>query len=188
MITSSDSGDERSTNEQNWGPSRLESETVAYASQLVDVYDQVLGILCLDEVEWNVSRRLFRAGGYCRSQGGNPPTHKIVISYPAYKCWGWSRVKEIIRHELAHAVVFEKYGPEVDPHGDEFRTLARVVDAPLRGEEPLPYRFELYCSVCERFIDGLYEPSTRTKVPRRYRSDCCEAPLELEENRPAYSL
>jgi len=173
---------------ERWAPPRLESEIVSYASETSEEYESSLGQLDLDRIHWDVSRRLFRAGGYCRSRIEEAPTHEIVVSYPAYTYWGWDRVKEIVRHEMVHAVVFEEYGPDAAPHGDEFRALARRVNAPLRGEEALPYRFELSCSVCGRFLDGLYEPSVRTKSPREYRSSCCMAPLEVDEKRSYHEL
>lgn len=167
-------------------PSELEAHLREYAEDVVERYIKALEGLCLDRIEWKVSRRLFHAGGYCRTEFSDPPVHEIVISYPAFRYWGWQRVQSIVRHELVHAAVFEAYGPGIDPHGDEFRTLAERIDAPISGESPLPYRFELRCSVCRDLVDGLYEPSPRTKHPNRFRSDCCGAPLDVDEQFPAY--
>jgi len=186
MFSSKNSEDESSSLSNKWKRSRLRREIRIYSEDVFKQYSAVLENLHLDRIEWTVSRRLYRAGGYCRTEFGDPVTHEIVISYPAYRHWGWKQIKDIVRHELAHATVFEEYGPDIDPHGPEFRTLAKSIEAPIEGESPLPHRFELRCSACRNYVDGLYEPSPRTDHPNRYQSECCEAPLEVEENFPAF--
>lgn len=170
----------------DWSPSELRTKLEEYAEDVLDRYSEPLESLCLERTEWTVSRRLFRAGGYCRTEFSDPPKHEIVVSYPAFRYWGWHRVQDIVRHELVHAAVFEAYGPDIDPHGEEFQALAEGIDAPIAGESPLPYRFELRCSVCRDLVDGLYEPSPRTKHPSRFQSKCCGAPLDVNEQFPAY--
>lgn len=173
-----------SSRNSDWGPEELQREVENYAETLYDRHPELSQPLDLGRIEWSISRRLFRAGGYCRTEFGDPSVHEIVISYPAYRYWGWHRTQDIVRHELVHAAVFEAHGPEVDPHGHEFQALARVLDAPVEGERSLPYRFKLRCSACRALVDGLYEPSNRTRRPTRYRSGCCEAPLDVEEQFP----
>lgn len=169
-----------------WPLERLEAEIESYVLDVLEAYPEAFDTLEPDRLDISVSRRLYRAGGYCESELDDPPSHEIVVSYPAYRHWGWDRVRDIVRHELCHAVVFERYGPDVEHHGSEFRSLADRVGAPLKGESPLPPRFELRCSDCERVVAGLYEASARTANPRKYRSDCCSMPLVVDENRPAY--
>lgn len=138
-------------------------------------------MLSPERIRYRVSRQLYRAGGYCTSEFTEPPNHEIVVSYPAYLSWGWEKIVDIVHHELAHAATYEVNGQEVDPHGPEFQDVAERIGAPLRGEERLPYSFELYCTACEELVDGLYRPSVRTQSPQHYRSDCCDAPLRVEE-------
>jgi len=136
----------------------------------------------LSRVNWDVSPQLCRAGAYCETLLDNPPEHTIVLSYPGYRSWGWDRMKGVIRHELVHVVVNEEYGDDVTAHGSEFQTVANSVDAPIRGEDPVPYRYQLYCSRCGTLVDGLYKASDRTRHPNKYRSNCCRAPLRVETN------
>lgn len=141
-------------------------------SQIVDVE--------LDRIEWKVSSQLCRSGAYCETQLDDPPNHTIVLSYPGYRAWGWDRMAGVIRHELAHVVVNEQFAAETRPHGPEFCDVAESLDAPLRGEEPIPYRYKLFCSRCGSMTAGLYQASDRTRDPWNYKSSCCQAPLQVE--------
>lgn len=134
----------------------------------------------LARVEWRASSQLCRSGAYCETELDDPPVHIIVLSYPGYRAWGWDQMTGVIRHELAHAVVNEQFGDEVRPHGAEFREVAESLDAPMRGEDPVPYRYKLFCSRCGSMTDGLYRASDRTRTPWNYTSSCCQASLQVE--------
>lgn len=134
----------------------------------------------LTRIDWKASSQLCRSGAYCETELDEPPVHTIVLSYPGYRAWGWDRMTGVIRHELAHVVVNEQFGDEVRPHGSEFRGVAESLDAPMRGEEPIPYRYKLFCSRCGSMTDGLYRASDRTKNPWNYTSSCCQSPLQVE--------
>jgi predicted SprT family Zn-dependent metalloprotease len=154
-----------------------------YAHSVQDSYPQSpVADIDLTQVDWDVSPQLCRAGAYCETLLDEPPEHTIVLSYPGYRSWGWEYMKGIIRHELVHVVINEEYGDEVTAHGLEFQTIAESVDAPIRGEDPVPYRYQLYCSRCGSMIDGLYKASERTQQPNKHQSNCCEAPLQVETN------
>lgn len=186
MASSRRSVEEPEPSSNGWKRSRLRREIRKYSEDVLGQYSTVLGTLRLDRIEWTVSRRLYRAGGYCRTEFGDPTTHEIVVSYPAYKHWGWEQTQDIVRHELAHAAIFEEHGPDIAPHGTEFRTVAESIEAPIEGESPLPYRYELRCSACRDLVDRLYEPSTRTDHPNRYRSKCCDVPLDVDKKFPDF--
>ena len=186
MSESKHSQEEYSQPANDWSPSELRDEIRKYAEEVFERYSEAFESLSLERIGWTVSRRLFRAGGYCRTEFRDPPIHEIVVSFPAFRYWGWHQVRDIVRHELVHAAVFEVHGPDIDPHGDEFRALAESIDAPVKGESALPYRFKLRCSVCRDLVDGLYEPSPRTKRPNKFRSECCDAPLDVNEKFPAF--
>lgn len=176
---------DRST--EDWvTPPELKSRVASYAAKILHESGDRIAELPLERIDWTISRQLYRAGGKCTTQFGEPPRHEITISYPAYRYWGWNRIAGIVRHELAHAATHEVYGADVEPHGPEFRSIATEMDAPLRGEEPLPYRFELYCSRCDQFVDGLYERSSRIEAPHQYYSDCCDSTLRVEESTSYY--
>jgi len=165
-------------------PSELLSKLKHDISSILENYDEVSAEDLAKRVDVRVSRQLYRAGGECQSTTESPPTHEIIVSYPAYEYWGLGRVRDILRHEVAHAVVFEEFGPNVPSHGREFRTVANALGAPVRGEDRLPYRFELRCRACGQMVDGTYRSSVRTRNPGKYRSGCCDAPLESREKDP----
>lgn len=152
-----------------------------YARKVKESYmDSPITVIDLSRVNWRASSQLCRSGAYCETELDDPPIHTIVLSYPGYKAWGWDRITGVIRHELAHAVVIETFGDDVRPHGPEFRDVAESLDAPLYGEEPVPYRYNLFCSRCGSMTDGLYKASDRTRNPWNYSSPCCMAPLQVE--------
>lgn len=154
-----------------------------YASDVQNIFpDSPVSDVDLGRVDWRASSQLCRAGGYCETILKDPPEHTIVLSYPGYRSWGWERMKGIIRHELVHVVINQEYGDDVSAHGPEFQNVAESVDAPLRGEDPVPYRYQLFCSQCGTFVDGLYNASDRTKNPERYRSQCCGARLHVDRH------
>ena len=154
-----------------------------YAREVQETYDQSpVANVELARVDWDVSPQLCRAGAYCETVLEEPPKHTIVLSYPGYRSWGWERMKGIIRHELVHVVINEEHGDGVTAHGPEFQSVADSVNAPIRGEDPVPYRYRLYCGRCGSMVDGLYKASDRTRNPRQYRTNCCEAPLQVETN------
>lgn len=152
-----------------------------YARKVQESYTQSpITDVKLALVDWRASSQLCRSGAYCETELDDPPAHTIVLSYPGYRAWGWDRMTGVIRHELAHVVVNEQFGDEVRPHGPEFCEVAESLDAPMRGEDPVPYRYKLFCSRCGSMIDGLYQASDRTKNPWNHTSSCCQAPLQVE--------
>lgn len=152
-----------------------------YACNVQEAYAQSpIADIDLSRIHWKASSQLCRSGAYCETELDDPPTHTIVLSYPGFRAWGWDQMTGVIRHELAHAVVNEQYGGETRPHGSEFRSVAESLDAPMRGEEPIPYRYKLFCSRCGSIVDGLYQASDRTKNPWNYTSQCCQASLQVE--------
>lgn len=152
-----------------------------YARSVQEEYTQSPIVdIDLARIEWKASSQLCRSGAYCETELDDPPVHTIVLSYPGYRAWGWNQMAGVIRHELAHAVVNEQFGGDTRPHGSEFRDVAESLDAPMRGEEPIPYRYKLFCSRCGSMIDGLYQASDRTKNPWDYTSPCCQASLQVE--------
>ena len=152
-----------------------------YARKVQESYDESpITDIKLARVKWRASSQLCRSGAYCETELSDPPVHTIVLSYPGYRAWGWDRMTGVIRHELAHAVVNEQFGDEVRPHGTEFREVAESLNAPMRGEDPVPYRYKLFCSRCGSMTDGLYRASDRTKNPWNYTSSCCQASLQVQ--------
>lgn len=164
-------------------PTELADIARRYAHEVQETYQQEpIADVELVRVDWEVSPQLCRAGAYCETLLEDPPEHTIVLSYPGYRSWGWDRMKGIIRHELVHVVINEEYEDGVRAHGPEFQDVAESVDAPLCGEDPVPYRYRLYCSYCGAMVDGLYKASERTRNPEEYQSRCCETSVTVETN------
>lgn len=171
------------TSEHSEDQTALTEAAAEYANEVQSIYPKSpIADIDLSRVDWRVSSQLCRAGGYCETILEDPPEHTIVLSYPGYRSWGWQRMKGIIRHELIHVVINEEYGDDVSAHGSEFQNVANSVDAPLRGEDPVPYRYQLFCSQCGAFVDGLYKASDRTQNPEAHQSECCEARLQIDMN------
>jgi predicted SprT family Zn-dependent metalloprotease len=167
----------------NLSRTELADTAQRYAREVQETYHQSpIFDIELARVDWKVSPQLCRAGAYCETLLDDPPEHTIGLSYPGYRSWGWDRMKGIIRHELVHLVINEEYEDGVTAHGPEFQSVAESVDAPLRGEDPVPYRYQLYCSYCGAMVDGLYKASDRTQNPEEYQSPCCETSLTVETN------
>ena len=167
----------------NLSRTELADTAQRYALEVQETYQQSrIADIKLTRVDWEVSPQLCRAGAYCETLLDDPPEHTIVLSYPGYRSWGWDRMKDIIRHELGHVVINEEYEDGVTAHGPEFQSVAESVDAPLRGEDPVPYRYQLYCSYCGAMVDGFYKASDRTQNPDKYQSPCCDTSLTVEIN------
>lgn len=152
-----------------------------YARNVQKSYvDSPIADVELARINWKASSQLCRSGAYCETELDDPPVHTIVLSYQGYRAWGWDRMTGVIRHELAHVVVNEQFGDGVRPHGPEFRKVAESLNAPMRGEEPIPYRYKLFCTQCGSMTAGLYQASDRTRNPWDYSSSCCQVPLQVE--------
>ena len=89
--------------------------------------------------------------------------------------------KEVLCHELAHIVVYERYGNTVKPHGPEWAALVRQggfeprLRVSIEGEKPPIYnkrRFEHLCPVCQT-VRYAKRPMTRWRC-----KSCIEAGLE----------
>lgn len=87
---------------------------------------------------------------------------------------------EVLCHELAHIVVYERFGREVKPHGPEWATLVRQAGFEPRlrigvGSEGPPMtegRFEHRCPVCQAVR------LARRSIPNLRCKSCLEAGLE----------
>lgn len=99
--------------------------------------------------------------------------------------------RETVRHEVAHAHVFERFGTAVDPHGDAWRSAARRAGATpsacvAMADAHVEPNYVLACP------DGCFERpylrrSRRIRRPWQYVCSACEAALCSfdAEGRPA---
>jgi predicted SprT family Zn-dependent metalloprotease len=96
-----------------------------------------------DALSWDVSERARRRAGSCRY---DPETEAItvVLTWDAYREFGWTEFRGTIRHELVHAWEFERFGES--GHGERFRAKADEIDAPRYCRSFTDGRLELVCT------------------------------------------
>ena len=142
----------------------------AYAEQ-VDIE------LETSKIEWEISERARRRAGCCRYDG---QTVTIVLTWDAYREFGWERFTETIRHELVHAWEFQQFGES--GHGTRFREKAAEIDAPRHCEPFTDGRLRLRCrnDDCEWAPDR-HRASKPVKFPDRgYRCGDCGSEFVVE--------
>jgi predicted SprT family Zn-dependent metalloprotease len=88
--------------------------------------------------------------------------------------------RDTVRHEVAHAHVLSVYGPDVQPHGDEWKEAARRAGADPKaryeGEDLVDPQYVLACPAgC--YERGYLKRSKRVKYPWKYACTECETQL-----------
>lgn len=89
--------------------------------------------------------------------------------------------RDTVRHEVAHAVVMERSGTAVQPHGPEWRIAARRAGAEPtarydEGDAGIEADYVLSCpNAC--FEREYLKRSKRIRHPGRYRCGSCDAKL-----------
>ncbi|WP_435335348.1 SprT-like domain-containing protein [Haloarchaeobius sp. TZWWS8] len=133
----------------------------------------------LDAVSWAVSKRARRRAGACRYHPGDE-TCTVVLTWQAYRAYGWREFTDTIRHELVHVWEFQQYGES--GHGPRFREKAAELDAPRHCE---PFSEPRYVLVCENdecdWRATRHRASKPVKQPSSgYRCGVCSQPYEVE--------
>ncbi len=80
----------------------------------------------------SVSTRMFRSLGRCAPSKLEVRVANFVVDGPT------ELLEEVLCHESAHAAAFELHGPQVRPHGREWRELMEKAGFPARLHIPLP--------------------------------------------------
>lgn len=107
----------------------------------------------LDEWRFGFDRGLWRAG-FCRYE-----LRLITLSRAITELNTWSAMKDVVLHEIAHALV----GKHASAHGREWQAKALEIGAPPT-----------------RFIDSVQTP------PRKWEATClCEGRVFKRHQRPA---
>jgi predicted SprT family Zn-dependent metalloprotease len=132
----------------------------------------------LDAVEWAVSERAKRRAGCCRYDADTGEI-TVVLTWDAYREFGWDEFTDTVRHELVHAWAFQQFGES--GHGERFRRKAREVDAPRHCRSFTDGRLELVCLAPD--CDWRPERHRASKPVREpasgYRCGDCGGPFEV---------
>ena len=101
------------------------------------------------------SNRMFRSVGRCY------PTERLITLASPLRDLGQDDVLEVLCHELAHLVAYEKHGRMIKPHGPEWRALMLAINRPprvrcdnpeilkrLAAVRPKRKRYLHVCTVC----------------------------------------
>ena len=131
---------------------RLEGLLDVELAERVDVYivrsraefDEVTGI---ENKPWVLGR------AFLRGRGQTDVPYRVVV-----KPMGTQRLPGLLTHELAHVVIWDRFGKNAKPHGPEFRTLMRQVHLAEKATHNLPvehlrrkqkaYLYLHRCSLC----------------------------------------
>lgn len=105
----------------------------------------------IGQVEVSVSPRLKTTIGLADVRNRRIRLNKALINSDQ------ATVNEVLCHELAHIVVFERHGRAARPHGKEWQALLYSAGYPPRTRMPAvelpslpaPAWFEHYCPVCQ---------------------------------------
>ena len=142
-------------------------------------YDETVPLdVDLDDVAWAVSERAKRRAGCCRYDADTGDV-TVVLTWDAYREFGWDEFTATVRHELVHAWEFQQFGES--GHGERFRRQAAAVDAPRHCRSFTDGRLELVCTAPD--CDWQPERHRASKPVREpdsgYRCGDCGAPFEV---------
>lgn len=102
--------------------------------------------------------------------------YEIRIARRLFEDGDDDRWRDTVRHEVAHAYVFETVGSDVDPHGQAWKNAARRANADpvarYEGDDIVDADYVLACpNGC--FERGYVQRSKRIKQPWQYTCDEC---------------
>lgn len=162
--------------EQETISDRISSETELKKASEYFIKKFDLGI----EIEIEIENRFKRkAGEYRHDERKIRISRHLLENYP-------KKVEETVKHELGHAVVMQKYGKNVKPHGREWKSVMQG----LGVKEPeachslqlAEYSYIVKCTdpKCDVKL-GRYRKSRLVKTPELYRCKKCGSVLESFE-------
>ena len=129
-------------------------------------------------LDWAISERAKRRAGSCRYDAGTEQI-TVVLTWDAYRAFGWAEFADTVRHELVHAWEFEHFGES--GHGERFRRKAAAIDAPRHCRPFTDGRLELVCTAPD--CDWRPERHRASKPVREpdsgYRCGDCGAPFAV---------
>jgi predicted SprT family Zn-dependent metalloprotease len=132
----------------------------------------------LDDVTWEVSTRAKRSSGACLFDRETESV-TIRLTWAAYREYGWSEFREVIRHELVHAWEFQQFGNS--GHGSRFREKASELDAPRHCREFADARLHLVCTNDDcNWSANRHRASKAVTAPENRRCGACQSPYVVE--------
>ena len=131
-----------------------------------------------DAIEWAISERAKRRAGCCQYDADTGQV-TVVLTWDAYRAFGWDEFADTIRHELVHAWEFQRFGES--GHGPRFRRKADAIDAPRHCRPFTAGRLELVCTAADcDWRPERHRASRPVKQPDAgYRCGDCGAPFEV---------
>jgi len=151
------------------------SELLARATAYAETVDIDVPVA---ELEWAISERAKRRAGGCRYDPGTGDI-TVLLTWGAYRAFGWQEFTGTIRHELVHAWEFHRFGES--GHGERFHRQADAVDAPRHCRAFTDGRLELVCTAenCDWRPDR-HRASKPVKFPDEgYCCGECGSPFEV---------
>ncbi|AGB36494.1 SprT-like domain-containing protein [Natronococcus occultus] len=146
-----------------------------HAREVIDDHDLALEF---DALEWAVSGRARRRAGLCRWDADREVA-TIVLARRAYERYEWAEFAAGVRHELVHALQFQRTGES--GHGERFLELAARLEAPRRCRSFTEPRYVLRCLADDcAWTATRHRASKPVKAPDRYRCGDCGDVLEVE--------
>ncbi|MFB6184456.1 MAG: SprT-like domain-containing protein [Haloarculaceae archaeon] len=153
----------------------------------------------LDRVDWRVSTRAKRRAAAVErpripdatvgtpldwaaadaAEGSEPPSCTVALTWAAFEAFSRAEWRETLRHELIHVEQFQRFG--TTGHGAAFRRRADDLDASVHCRRFSTPSYRLYCTACGDVVARRYQKSKLVRNHGRYRSACCDAPLDRED-------
>lgn len=158
----------------------LKDAIIEYQEWCGDHYD-VLNV-DLDGIPTEVSHKMKKTAGKVARIKGSSEVKYIRYAYKAYQEWGWEKFASTIRHELIHVHTVQNY--QKGGHGRLFKTLVGPLDTHRHCEKFATdeAKYVLHCTDCDKDVAHRHKRSKTVKQPEKYRSNCCNAPLRVENN------
>ena len=145
-----------------------------YAREVVRTMDLSVSV---SDLSWTVSTRAQRRAGATTYRNGTPSA--ITLAWKQFESRGWEATASTIRHELLHVhLLNEDVGAG---HGEEFRTLADVLDTPVHCQRFSTPKWWVTCTECDARIPR-YRRSKLVRNPSAYSCGSCGGALDVEQN------
>ncbi|GAD52957.1 hypothetical protein MBEHAL_1717 [Halarchaeum acidiphilum MH1-52-1] len=144
-----------------------------------------------------VSSRAKRRAGACRHTplpdgeigvrpdwDAHPAIHRettVTLAARAAESFDEATLRGVLSHELLHVEQVQAYG--VTDHGPAFRERAAALDVPLTCPSFAEPAYRLRCAGCDAVVGRRYRRCPSVETPERYHTNCCDAPLAVEDCR-----
>ncbi|WP_226010570.1 SprT-like domain-containing protein [Halomicrobium salinisoli] len=148
-----------------------------------------------DLVEWEVSTRAKRRAAAVKRRvidgatvgepmdweatpgaDGRPPECTVSLTWAAFEAFDSAEWASTLRHELVHVEQFQHYG--TTGHGAAFRERAEELDTEVHCRTFADPKWTFRCTDCGAVTAHRYRECKLVREYERYRSNCCEAPIE----------